>query len=71
MDQLVMSGLFPAGAEEGEEEGGGGGGRRGGMPAWGCGLRHGVIQGSSLPSPSGRVTDSVSFLRERLKSIRG
>lgn len=54
-----MSGLFPAGSEEGAEWGGGQG--------WGgcqreCGLCHGVIQGSLLPSSSGWLTENVSFL---------
>lgn len=74
MDQLVMSGLIPAGSEEGEEEsnGAGEGETEGEGCQRGCGLLPGgVVQGSFLPPSPGCGTESVSFLPQPFRFISG
>lgn len=74
MEQLVVSGLVPAGSEEGEEERNGAGeGKTGGEGCQrGCGLLPGgVVQGSILPPSPGCGTASVSFLPEPVRFISG
>lgn len=66
-----MSGLFPAGSDEGEEERMGGGKQKGRDASAGAVYAGGVIQGSILPSSSGCVTESVCLLCERFKFIGG